>query len=168
MHALWTARAGFDAGGALRWLCRGSSGGIAKSNAQTRSRARLGSMVQLRPTALARPLESESNNSWGDNLRGLGHNNYVGKVLNARVYDLARETPLQEAPIMSAACNNRVLIKREDLQPVVQRVRITILFTRTTIKHLPSTSREPGQRPGFFQSTIRNPNRIRLPSKKIN
>ena len=56
--------------------------------------------------------------SWGNNQRGLGHNNYLGKILNARVYDVANETPLQPAPLLSAQLGNNVLLKREDLQPV--------------------------------------------------
>ena len=51
-------------------------------------------------------------------MRGLGHNNYLGKILNARVYELARETPLQHAANLSAQLQNRVLLKREDMQPV--------------------------------------------------
>lgn len=39
-------------------------------------------------------------------------------ILNARVYDVSVETPLQHAPYISAAIGNRVLIKREDVQPV--------------------------------------------------
>ena len=46
------------------------------------------------------------------------HNNYLGKILNARVYEIAQETPLQFAPVLSSAVSNRVLLKREDLQPV--------------------------------------------------
>ena len=64
------------------------------------------------------PLEADTNTSWGGNLRGLGHNNYLGKILNARVYEVAVETPLQPAPTLSAKLANTVLIKREDLQPV--------------------------------------------------
>lgn len=44
--------------------------------------------------------------------------NYIEKILKARVYDVARETPLDEAPNLSRRLNNRVLLKREDLQPV--------------------------------------------------
>lgn len=43
---------------------------------------------------------------------------YLNKILNARVYDVAIESPLDEAPRLSARIGNRVLIKREDLQPV--------------------------------------------------
>ncbi len=43
---------------------------------------------------------------------------YIEKILKARVYDVARETPLDPAPRLSRRLNNHVLLKREDLQPV--------------------------------------------------
>jgi threonine dehydratase len=43
---------------------------------------------------------------------------YIKRILDARVYDVARETPVQEASLMSRRLNNRVWLKREDLQPV--------------------------------------------------
>jgi len=43
---------------------------------------------------------------------------YIEKILKARVYDVARETPLDEAKALGARLQNRVLLKREDLQPV--------------------------------------------------
>ena len=43
---------------------------------------------------------------------------YVERILKARVYDVAVETPLEEAPRLSRRLGNRVLLKREDLQPV--------------------------------------------------
>jgi threonine dehydratase len=43
---------------------------------------------------------------------------YLERILRARVYDVAIETPLERAPRLSARLGNDVLIKREDLQPV--------------------------------------------------
>ena len=43
---------------------------------------------------------------------------YVEAILNANVYDVAVETPLHEAPLLSARLGNRLLLKREDLQSV--------------------------------------------------
>ncbi len=43
---------------------------------------------------------------------------YVERILRARVYDVARETPLEDAPRLSARLGARVLLKREDLQPI--------------------------------------------------
>ena len=39
-------------------------------------------------------------------------------VLMSRVYDVARETPLDAAPRLSRRLRNEILLKREDLQPV--------------------------------------------------
>ncbi len=43
---------------------------------------------------------------------------YLQRILGARVYDVAIESPLDFAPNLSKRLHNRVLIKREDLQPV--------------------------------------------------
>jgi threonine dehydratase len=43
---------------------------------------------------------------------------YIKRILDARVYDVARETPIHEASLMSRRLDNRVWLKREDLQPV--------------------------------------------------
>ncbi len=43
---------------------------------------------------------------------------YLVQILTARVYDVAQETPLEVAPNLSARLNNRLLLKREDMQPV--------------------------------------------------
>ena len=43
---------------------------------------------------------------------------YIKKILEARVYDIAVETPMDEARGLSERLNNRVLLKREDEQPV--------------------------------------------------
>lgn len=45
-------------------------------------------------------------------------NKYVEKIKNARVYDVAIKTPLDEMPRLSRRLNNTVRLKREDLQPV--------------------------------------------------
>jgi threonine dehydratase len=43
---------------------------------------------------------------------------YLQRILRARVYDVAIESPLDAAPNLSARLGNTVLLKREDLQPV--------------------------------------------------
>lgn len=45
-------------------------------------------------------------------------NDYLEKVLTARVYDVAVETPLDVQPNLSRRVGNNVLLKREDMQPV--------------------------------------------------
>jgi threonine dehydratase len=43
---------------------------------------------------------------------------YLQRILTARVYEVAKETPLDHAPILSRRLNNHVWLKREDEQPV--------------------------------------------------
>jgi threonine dehydratase len=43
---------------------------------------------------------------------------YLERILKARVYDVAIETPLDLAPSLSARVGSTVLLKREDMQPV--------------------------------------------------
>lgn len=44
--------------------------------------------------------------------------NYLKRILTARVYDVAVESPLEVAPNLSARSGNTILLKREDMQPV--------------------------------------------------
>jgi threonine dehydratase len=44
-------------------------------------------------------------------------NEYLRRILNARVYDVAVETPLDLAPQLSERLSGTLLLKREDLQP---------------------------------------------------
>ena len=43
---------------------------------------------------------------------------YLERILNARVYDVAVETPLDPLPSLSERFANTIFLKREDLQPV--------------------------------------------------
>ena len=43
---------------------------------------------------------------------------YLERVLKARVYDVARETPLEMVPRLSRRVGSKILLKREDMQPV--------------------------------------------------
>ena len=43
---------------------------------------------------------------------------YLRKILTARVYDVAIESALEIAPNLSERLGNKVLLKREDQQPV--------------------------------------------------
>ena len=43
---------------------------------------------------------------------------YIERILRSRVYDVAKETPLETAQRLSKRLGNRVFLKREDLQPV--------------------------------------------------
>ena len=66
---------------------------------------------------------------------------YIEKILRAQIYDLARETPLHEAPRLSRRIGNRVLLKREDLQPVFS-FKLRGAYNR--IKNLSKEERERG------------------------
>ena len=43
---------------------------------------------------------------------------YKHKIEHSKVYDVAKKTPLEFQPNLSARIHNRVLLKREDMQPV--------------------------------------------------
>ena len=43
---------------------------------------------------------------------------YLQRILKARVYDVAIVSPLEAAPRLSQRLGNKILFKREDLQPV--------------------------------------------------
>ena len=42
----------------------------------------------------------------------------IDRIVNARVYDVARETALERAPRLSARLESRIWLKREDLQSI--------------------------------------------------
>jgi threonine dehydratase len=44
--------------------------------------------------------------------------NYLERILKAKVYDVAIESPLEAAPRLSRRLGNHIYLKREDLQPV--------------------------------------------------
>ena len=56
---------------------------------------------------------------------------YINLIDEASVYDVASETPLELADNLSARLGNRILMKREDLQPV-----FSLKLSRTCRKSL--------------------------------
>ncbi|KPQ35513.1 MAG: threonine ammonia-lyase IlvA [Phormidesmis priestleyi Ana] len=48
----------------------------------------------------------------------MAHSDYLERILKARVYDVAQETPLERSPHLSERLGNEVLLKREDVQSV--------------------------------------------------
>ena len=68
-------------------------------------------------------------------------NEYVHRILTARVYEAAVQTPLDHAPNLSRRCNNRIYLKREDLQPIFS-FKLRGAFNR--IAHLTAEERERG------------------------
>jgi len=68
-------------------------------------------------------------------------NQLLREILTSRVYEAARETPLDPAPRLSARIGNDVLLKREDLQPVFS-FKIRGAYNR--IARLSETERQRG------------------------
>jgi len=66
---------------------------------------------------------------------------YVEKILKARVYDVAIETPLDMMPRLSQRLNNALWLKREDLQPVFS-FKLRGAYNRMT--HLTDRERQQG------------------------
>ncbi|WP_296658347.1 pyridoxal-phosphate dependent enzyme, partial [Paraburkholderia sp.] len=69
------------------------------------------------------------------------HDDYLKKILTARVYDVARETELERAPNLSARLSNRVFLKREDNQPVFS---FKLRGAYNKMAHLTPAQRERG------------------------
>lgn len=66
---------------------------------------------------------------------------YIKRILDARIYDLAVETPLDEAQFLSARMNNNILLKREDLQPVFS---FKVRGAYNKLRQLPKEQQEKG------------------------
>ena len=66
---------------------------------------------------------------------------YVERIRNAQVYDVAIETPLDKMPRLSQRLNNLVWVKREDLQPVFS-FKLRGAYNR--MSHLTSEERSQG------------------------
>ncbi|MEY5021071.1 MAG: threonine deaminase, partial [Pseudomonadota bacterium] len=45
-------------------------------------------------------------------------NDYVKRINEARVYDVAKKSPLEFQTHLSSRFHNQIFLKREDLQPV--------------------------------------------------
>ena len=65
----------------------------------------------------------------------------VRQILQATVYDVAIETPLEAAPRISERLNNNIRFKREDLQPVFS-FKLRGAYNR--ISQLPKSQLERG------------------------
>lgn len=66
---------------------------------------------------------------------------YIERILTARVYDVAIESPLEEAARLSQRFANRVLLKREDLQPIFS-FKLRGAYNR--LSRMPQSARERG------------------------
>ena len=66
---------------------------------------------------------------------------YRERINDADVYAVARETPLETAPLLSARLGNTILLKREDLQPIFSfKLRGAV----NKLNHLPNEQLERG------------------------
>ena len=63
------------------------------------------------------------------------------RILNAPVYDVATRTPLDDMPRLGIRCGNRILLKREDLQPVFS---FKLRGAYNCLANLPSDQRAAG------------------------
>jgi threonine dehydratase len=66
---------------------------------------------------------------------------YIERILRARVYEVAHETPLSPAPLLSRRLANAVWLKREDLQPVFS---FKLRGAYNKLHHLPPEARARG------------------------
>jgi threonine dehydratase len=66
---------------------------------------------------------------------------YIERILRARVYDVATESPLTQAKLLSKRLGNQVWLKREDLQPVFS---FKLRGAYNKLKHLSPEARARG------------------------
>ena len=55
---------------------------------------------------------------------------YVKRIQDAKIYDLVVKTPVDLAPQLSLRLDNTVLLKREDLQPIISLSSCVVHITR--------------------------------------
>jgi threonine dehydratase len=66
---------------------------------------------------------------------------YIKRILDARIYDVAVETPLDYARFLSKRLGNNVMLKREDLQPVFS---FKIRGAYNKLRQLPESDKAKG------------------------
>src|ERR1700752_4054265 len=71
----------------------------------------------------------------------MASNDYLKKILTARVYDVARETELELARNLSARLRNAIYLKREDNQPVFS---FKVRGAYNKMAHIPAEALERG------------------------
>ena len=77
----------------------------------------------------------------GDGVTRVALDAIVRQILTSRVYDVARETPLDHAAKLSARLGNQVALKREDLQPIFS---FKVRGAYNKIAHLSDAERAKG------------------------
>lgn len=68
-------------------------------------------------------------------------NKYIKKILEADVYDVAIQSPMEQAQVLSARLESEVFLKREDLQPVFS---FKLRGAYNKIRQLDAASRKKG------------------------
>ena len=71
----------------------------------------------------------------------MAHPDYLKKILTSRVYDVAVESPLEVASVLSQRLGNTVLLKREDMQSVFS---FKLRGAYNKMAHLPPTALQRG------------------------
>ena len=77
----------------------------------------------------------------GEGVTPVALDEIVRQILTSRVYDVARETPLDPAVRLSARLANQVILKREDLQPIFS---FKVRGAYNKIAHLSDAQRAKG------------------------
>lgn len=73
-------------------------------------------------------------NSFNPQIHRRRQHDYLARILNARVYEVAIESPLQPAPYMSRAIKNTVLLKvcpKSPFNPMDRRAPFPLAYTTT-------------------------------------
>ena len=87
------------------------------------------------------------------------NSDYLERILNARVYDVAQESPLEYAPNLSKRLDNKLLLKREDMQSVFS---FKLRGAYNKMAQLPADFLKQGEtpqnqflkHPNFYQSLV--------------
>src|SRR5690606_11323201 len=87
------------------------------------------------------PLDTSAAGRAGAPREGADVEHYVRRILDARVYDVAEQTPLDHMVRLGGRLGRSVLLKREDLQPVFS-FKIRGAYNR--IARLPQAARDAG------------------------
>jgi len=66
---------------------------------------------------------------------------YIKRILSAKVYDVARETPIDQLPFLSEQFGNQIFAKREDLQSIYS-FKLRGAYNR--IAHLSAAEKKKG------------------------
>ncbi|KAJ3004626.1 hypothetical protein HKX48_001133, partial [Thoreauomyces humboldtii] len=98
--------------------------------------------LKVKPPRVVRRHDGTETSTGGTEEEEEGEIDYLKMILNARVYDVAIETPLTFAVKLSTKLENKVYLKREDQQPHVHSFKCRGAFNR--MYHLTAEERARG------------------------